>query len=78
MPHDINSIEYQFEIALQERRMDDVKKILQQGLLCGHGILNYLKEEGFSDLALLFEKDPKARFNLALSSANIMVAFEMA
>jgi coatomer protein complex subunit alpha (xenin) len=37
-----------------------------------------LKEQGYSEIALFFEKDTKERFNLALSSGNIQVAFEAA
>jgi len=41
------------------------------GQLCGRSIICYLKEQGYSEIALFFEKDTKQRYNLALSSGNI-------
>jgi coatomer protein complex subunit alpha (xenin) len=46
--------------------------------LCGRSIVCYLKDQGYSEIALFFEKDLKQRFNLALSSGNLQVAFEAA
>jgi hypothetical protein len=37
-----------------------------------------LKEQGHSEIALFFEKDIKQRFNLAISSGNIGIAFDSA
>jgi hypothetical protein len=37
-----------------------------------------LKDQGHSEIALFFEQDLKQRFNLALASGNIVVAFEAA
>jgi len=37
-----------------------------------------LKEQGYSEIALFFEKDLKQRYNLALASGNIQVAFDAA
>jgi hypothetical protein len=41
-------------------------------------LIAYLKEQGYSEIALFFEKDIKERFKLALQSGNIQVAFEAA
>lgn len=38
----------------------------------------YLKEQGYAEIALFFEKDLKERFKLALSSGNLQVAFDTA
>ena len=56
----------------------EVTEILNRGQLCGRSIICYLKEQGYSEIALFFEKDTKQRYNLALASGNIQVAFEAA
>jgi len=63
---------------LQRKNLQEVKEILGQGQLCGRSLITYLKEQGYSEIALFFEKDTKERFNLALSSGNIQVAFDAA
>jgi coatomer protein complex subunit alpha (xenin) len=40
--------------------------------------VSYLKEQGHSEIALFFESDLQQRFNLALASGNIQVAFDAA
>lgn len=56
-----------------------MKEILSTpGQLCGHSIVAYLKEQGHAEIALFFEQDVKQRFNLALASGNMQVAFEAA
>lgn len=49
-----------------------------RGQLCGRSIICYLKEQGYSEIALFFEKDTRQRYNLALASGNIQVALEAA
>ena len=56
----------------------EVTEILSRGSLCGRSIICYLKEQGYSEIALFFEKDTKQRYNLALASGNIQVALEAA
>ena len=75
---EVNNTDYQFKYALQQKNLQEVKEILSQGNLCGHSIVSYLKEQGHSEIALFFEGDLKQRFNLALASGNINVAFEAA
>lgn len=55
-----------------------MREILSRGTLCGRSIICYLKEQGYSEIALFFEKDTKQRYNLALASGNISVAIEAA
>lgn len=55
-----------------------MKEILSKGQLCGRSIICYLKEQGYSEIALFFEKDLKQRYNLALASGNIQVAYDAA
>ena len=40
--------------------------------------MSYLKDQGHSEIALFFESDLKQRFNLAIASGNIHVAFDAA
>lgn len=55
-----------------------MKEILSGGSLCGHSIVAYLKDQGHAEIALFFEKDMRQRFNLAIASGNMQVAFEAA
>lgn len=61
-----------------QKNLAEVKSILAQGSLCGRSIVSYLKEQGYSEIALFFETDVKERFKLALSSGNLQVAFNAA
>lgn len=75
---EVNNTDYLFKIALHQKNLHEVKEILSQGNLCGNSIVSYLKEQGHSEIALFFESDLKQRFNLALASGNIAVAFDAA
>lgn len=55
-----------------------MKAILSKGQLCGRSIVFYLKEQGYSEIALFFEQDIRQRFDLALSCGNLQVGFETA
>lgn len=55
-----------------------MKEILSKGDLQGNSIVNYLKQQGHSEIALFFEKDLKQRFSLAVSCGNLTVALEAA
>jgi coatomer protein complex subunit alpha (xenin) len=76
--YQVDNTDYLFKIALQEKNLVRVKEILSKGQLCGRSIICYLKEQGYSEIALFFEKDVKQRYNLALASGNIQVALEAA
>ena len=58
--------------------LQEVKEILTHGNLCGSSIVSYLKEQGHSEIALFLEKDMKQRFNLAIASGHINIAFDAA
>jgi coatomer protein complex subunit alpha (xenin) len=75
---EVNNTDYLFKLALLQKNLAEVKEILSTGNLCGHSIVGYLKEQGHAEIALFFEKDLRQRFNLALASGNIHVAFEAA
>jgi len=67
----VDNTDYLFKRALQQKNLVEVREILGRGTLCGRSIICYLKEQGYSEIALFFEKDTKQRYNLALSSGNI-------
>jgi coatomer protein complex subunit alpha (xenin) len=74
----VDNTDYLFKLALQSKNLLEVKEILSKGQLCGRSIICYLKEQGYSEIALFFEKDLKQRYNLALASGNIQVAYDAA
>mmetsp|Transcript_18364 Transcript_18364/g.22891 ORF Transcript_18364/g.22891 Transcript_18364/m.22891 type:complete len:129 (+) Transcript_18364:1747-2133(+) len=74
----VDNTDYLFKRALQQKNLVEVREILSRGTLCGRSIICYLKEQGYSEIALFFEKDTKQRYNLALASGNIQVALEAA
>jgi len=41
---EVNNTDYLFKMALQKKNLLEVKEILSKGTLCGHSIVNYLKE----------------------------------
>ena len=76
--YEVDNTDYLFKRALQQKNLAEVREILSRGQLCGRSIICYLKEQGYSEIALFFEKDTKQRYNLALASGNIQVALEAA
>lgn len=75
---EVNSAEYDLKVALKNKRNSEIISILKKGQLSGNSIIHYLKQENCHDIALLFEKDPKVRFSLSLSSGNIQEAYKIA
>ena len=75
---EVNSAEYDLKVALKNKRNSELISILKKGQLSGNSIIHYLKQENCHDIALLFEKDPKVRFSLSLSSGNIQEAYKIA
>jgi coatomer subunit alpha len=74
----VDNTDYLFKIALHNRNLQEVKDILYKGQLCGRSIVYYLKEQGYSEIALFFEQDVRQRFDLALSCGNLQVGLETA
>jgi coatomer protein complex subunit alpha (xenin) len=74
----VDNTDYLFKIALHNKNLEEVKQILSKGQLCGRSIVYYLKEQGYSEIALFFEQDIRQRFDLALSCGNLQVGFETA
>ncbi|CAJ0573308.1 unnamed protein product, partial [Mesorhabditis spiculigera] len=74
----IDTTEYQFKLALLNRRMDEVEACVKSADLVGQSIIGYLAKKGFPEIALNFVKDQSTRFGLALECGNLDVALEAA
>eukprot|EP01125_Pyxidicula_operculata_P014109 TRINITY_DN4687_c0_g1_i1.p1 TRINITY_DN4687_c0_g1~~TRINITY_DN4687_c0_g1_i1.p1 ORF type:complete len:1292 (-),score=383.08 TRINITY_DN4687_c0_g1_i1:315-4190(-) len=66
----IDTTEYMFKRALSNRRFDEVLRMVKNSNLIGQSIIGYLQKQGYPEVALMFVKDEKTRFNLALESSN--------
>lgn len=73
-----SNLEYRFKLALHNKRYNEVKLILESGGLVGNGVVKYLQDRGFSEIALYFVEDEKTRFNLAIQAGIIEVALQSA
>jgi coatomer protein complex subunit alpha (xenin) len=74
----VDLTEYAFKIYLNNKKFNEVQELLQKGGLLGNNIINFLKEQGYSEIALIFEKNPKQRFQLALQCGNLKDALDCA
>lgn len=74
----IDSTEYKFKLALVNHKYDEVLHMVKNAKLVGQSIIAYLQKKGYPEVALLFVKDEKTRFGLALECGNIEVALEAA
>lgn len=74
----IDTMEYQFKLALIQRKYDQVLAMIRGFQLCGQSIIAYLQQKGFPEVALHFVKDERTRFNLAIECGNIEVALASA
>ncbi|CAG9323393.1 unnamed protein product [Blepharisma stoltei] len=73
-----SNLEYRFKLALHCKRYNEVKLILESGGLIGNGVVKYLQDRGFSEIALYFVEDEKTRFNLAIQAGIIEIALQSA
>jgi coatomer protein complex subunit alpha (xenin) len=74
----VDVTEFQFKLALNQRKYDTVTRMIKSNKLCGQAIIGYLQQKGFPEVALHFVKDEKTRLNLALECGNIEVALASA
>eukprot|EP01114_Cavostelium_apophysatum_P006979 TRINITY_DN1860_c0_g1_i1.p1 TRINITY_DN1860_c0_g1~~TRINITY_DN1860_c0_g1_i1.p1 ORF type:complete len:1253 (-),score=421.85 TRINITY_DN1860_c0_g1_i1:62-3820(-) len=74
----VDTTEFMFKHALVQRKYATVQKMVREYNLIGQAIIAYLQKKGFPEVALLFVKDEKTRFGLALECGNIEVALESA
>ena len=74
----VNSIEYQFKLALLRHRSRDVARIMQSKQLIGQSIVAYVQRKGYPEIAMHFVHDVRLRFALALECGNIEVAKDAA
>jgi len=74
----IETSEYRFKIALEEKQFKDALSIIKHSSLCGSAIIAYLQQKGFPEVALHFVKDNSVKFDLALECGNIEIALQAA
>ena len=74
----VDTSEYLFKLALQQRKYDAVLHMIKSGSLCGQSIIAYLQHKGFPEVALHFVRDERTRFTLACECGNIEVALAAA
>jgi len=74
----IDPTEFTFKLLLLRKRYDDVRRLIAENRLCGQAIISYLQKKGFPEVALHFVKDERTRFELAVDSNAIDIAFEAA
>jgi coatomer protein complex subunit alpha (xenin) len=74
----VNSVEYQFKLALLRHRSKDVARLMQSKLLIGQSIVAYVQRKGYPEIAMHFVHDVRLRFALALECGNVEIAKEAA
>eukprot|EP00771_Trimastix_marina_P001265 gnl/Trimastix_PCT/2323.p1 GENE.gnl/Trimastix_PCT/2323~~gnl/Trimastix_PCT/2323.p1 ORF type:complete len:1240 (+),score=493.38 gnl/Trimastix_PCT/2323:133-3852(+) len=75
----IEPFEYQFKHALLNQQFDQVKRMMRTAdRACGQSIVDYLRKNGFPEIALALVRDDALRFDLALESGNIEIGLECA
>lgn len=75
---ELDLIEAFFKLALLNNNYNEVMRIIKQNSLCGQGIIQYLKEKGYPEVALFFVNEKKTRFDLAIACGNLQVALSVA
>jgi len=75
---EVDLTEALFKLALEKKDYGEVVRMVKSSRLCGQGIISYLQDKGYPEVALNFVQDPKVRFKLALSCGNIQIAMQMA
>lgn len=70
----VKMADYTFKISLKQGKI----KNLKTGQLVGRQIVEFLKEENCADIALMFEKNKKVRFDLCVAAGDIQKAYETA
>ncbi|KAK7676789.1 hypothetical protein QCA50_020257 [Cerrena zonata] len=74
----IDPTEYRFKLALLRNNHEEMLYIIRTSNLLGQGIIAYLQQKGFPEIALHFVQEKKTRFDLAIECGNLDVALETA
>lgn len=74
----IDPAEVAFKLALLQGDLPRVMHIINSSGLVGQAVIAYLRQHGYSAIALQFVDDPMARFELALEAGDFGVALEAA
>lgn len=75
---ELENSELTFKQKLHQKAYREVIQILSRGKLKGQAVVGYLHQKNYSEVALQIEKDPLARFYLALACGDVSVAKETA
>ncbi|CDI84888.1 coatomer alpha subunit, putative [Eimeria praecox] len=70
--------DYLFRVALSRQDYMRVALLVRYGNLCGNALIGYLKEKGYSEIALEFLSDSKSKFLMALEVGRMDEALEAA
>ncbi|KAJ6249225.1 coatomer subunit alpha [Anaeramoeba flamelloides] len=74
----IKSNDYLLKIALEEKKTSEINKLMKETKFPGHSMVGYLKNKGYPNIALPLVKDPNIKFDLAILSNDLEVAFSLA
>ncbi|RKP16490.1 hypothetical protein ROZALSC1DRAFT_1279, partial [Rozella allomycis CSF55] len=74
----VDLTECEFKLALQENKYEKMMEMINSGRLIGQSVISYLWKQGYPEIALMFVKEPKSRFELGIESGNLQVSFEAA
>lgn len=74
----IDNTEMIFKHAIVTDNFEEVHSIIKNSKLVGQSIVSYLSQKGYPNIALHFVEDEEMRFELAIQSSNLDVAFESA
>ncbi len=74
----VNMDEYNYRLNIISGNLPGIQRLLSEGHIVGSKAIRYLDSKGFSDLALEYEKDSRARFALALASGRLEAALQAA
>ncbi|ORX92400.1 Coatomer, alpha subunit [Basidiobolus meristosporus CBS 931.73] len=70
----IDPTEYQFKLALIEKNLSRAVHFIRDSSLVGKGVVAYLQQLGYPEIAMFFVDDETDRFELALDAGNIDAA----
>ncbi|CDJ35265.1 coatomer alpha subunit, putative [Eimeria mitis] len=70
--------DYLFRVALSRQDYMRVALLVRHGNLCGNALIGYLKEKGYSEIALEFLSDCKSKFLMSLEVGRMDEALEAA
>ncbi|KAI0981749.1 hypothetical protein GJ496_005925 [Pomphorhynchus laevis] len=74
----VDTTEYQFKLALENERFDEVVNIVRRCDLIGQSTISYLYKKGYPEIALRFVDNKQTRYGLAIECGDLQAAFSVA